>query len=244
MGPVLRGLIKLQSVENRLRVVKGKLMRCRRSVIVQENQVRNLASSLEAKKEELLLTRVQSDRLELDLKIEDEAITKLRTALNTARTNKEYSAILTALNTSKADNAKVENQILDLMRDIEADQAECAEIEKQIDEQKQKLEQVRKETEALAVKYEAEIAEVEKEWQGVADSVPAEPLAVFNRVAETYDGQALAIAGMQDERKEVYSCGGCFMGIPAEAVNMLMTKDEVIRCPSCTRILVLKTLES
>ena len=29
------------------------------------------------------------------------------------------------------------------------------------------------------------------------------------------------------------------MGIAAEFVNVLMTKDEIIRCPNCTRILVL-----
>ncbi len=29
------------------------------------------------------------------------------------------------------------------------------------------------------------------------------------------------------------------MGITAESVNLLMTKDDIIRCPNCTRILVL-----
>ena len=65
MGPVLNGLTKLQSVENRLRAAKAKLARCRRNVILQENQVRILTSDLGTKKEEILLTKVQSDRLEL-----------------------------------------------------------------------------------------------------------------------------------------------------------------------------------
>ncbi|MHC4706894.1 MAG: hypothetical protein ACYS8I_07395 [Planctomycetota bacterium] len=64
MGPILDGLVKLQSVENQLRAVKAKLTRCRRSVIIQENQVRSLQNALEAKKEEIQLTKVQSDRLE------------------------------------------------------------------------------------------------------------------------------------------------------------------------------------
>ena len=139
MGPVLNGLTKLQSIENRLRAVKVKLTRCRRSVIIQENQVRNLQNALEAKKEEVQLTKVQSDRLELELKTKDETIAKLRASLNAAKTNKEYAAVLTQLNTTKADNSKIENQILGLMKDIEADEAECQEIKKQIDEQKQKL---------------------------------------------------------------------------------------------------------
>jgi predicted nucleic acid-binding Zn-ribbon protein len=239
MGPVLDGLTKLQSVENRLRAVKAKLGRCRRNVIIQENQVRSLQSALEAKKEEVLLTKVQSDRLELELKTRDEAIARLRASLNTAKTNKAYAAVLTQLNTTKADNSKIETQILELLKDIETDEAECAKIQTQIDEQKQNLEQTRKEAEQLAVKYETEIEQIQAEWNQVAKMVPAESLEVFKRVAETYDGEALAAIDQQGGKAEAYTCGGCFMGVTAESVNMLMTKDEIIRCPNCTRILVL-----
>ncbi len=239
MGPVLNGLIKLQSVENRLRAAKAKLARCRRNVIIQENQVRNLQNSLESKKEEIQLTKVQSDRLELELKSKDEQITKLRASLNTARTNKEYTALLTHLNTTKADNSKNETQILELLKDIEADETECEDIRKQIEQQKQQLEKTRKEAEELAVKYEAEIEEIQTEWNQVAQTIPKEPLEIFKRVAETFDGQAVAVIEQQEGKTGAYSCGGCFMGITAESVNLLMTKDDIIRCPNCTRILVL-----
>jgi hypothetical protein len=244
MGPVLHSLIKLQSVENRLRAVKAKLTRCRRNVILQENQVRSLQNALEAKKEELMLMRVQADRLELELKSRNEAISKLRAALNMAKTNKEYAAVLTQLNTGKADNVKIENQILDLMNSIEADEAQCTELQSQIEEQKEKLKQVRVETEASASKYEAEMADIQAEWEKLAEEIPPEPIRVFKRVAETYDGEALAVVERQDGRGDVFTCGGCFMGLTTETANMLMTKDEIIRCPNCTRILVLETSES
>ncbi len=239
MGPVLNGLMKLQSVENRLRAAKAKLARCRRNVIIQENQIRSLQNALEAKKEEIQLTKVQSDRLELELKARDEEIAKLRASLNTAKTNKEYAALLTQLNTTKADNSKNETQILELLKDIEADEAECVKIREQVDQQKQNLEQTRKEAEQLAAKYQAEIEEIEVEWNRVAGTIPNEPLEIFKRVAETYDGEALATIDQQEGKTEAYTCGGCFMGIIAESVNLLMTKDDIIRCPNCTRILVL-----
>jgi predicted nucleic acid-binding Zn-ribbon protein len=195
MGPVLKGLIKLQSVENLLRAEKAKLTRCRRNVIIQENKIRSLQNALEAKKEEVQLSRVQLDRLELELKSRDETIARLRASLNSAKTNKEYAAVLTQLNTTKADNSKIETQSLELLKVIETDESECQEIQKEIDEQKKVLEETRKESEKLAKQYEG--------------------------------------------KKGPYSCGGCFMGITAESVNLLMTKDDIIRCPNCTRILVL-----
>jgi predicted nucleic acid-binding Zn-ribbon protein len=142
-------------VENRLRAAKAKLSRSRRSVIIQENQVRSLQNALEAKKEELQLTKVQSGRLELELKTRDEEVSKLRAALNTAKSNKEYAAVLTQLNTTRADNSKLETQILELMKAVEADEAECKNIQRQIEEQKQVLEQTRKTADASAIEHEA-----------------------------------------------------------------------------------------
>jgi len=239
MGPVLNGLLKLQSVENRLRAEKAKLTRCRRNVVIQENLIRSLQNALEAKKEEVQLTKIQFDHLELELKSREETIAKLRASLNTARTNKEYAAVLTQLNTTKADNSKIETQSLELLKDIEADEAECADIQKQIGEQKDTLEQTRKTSEALAEKYQAEIDTVQAEWDEVAGTIPHDTLVTFNRVAETYDGHAVTVIDQQEGKAGAYSCGGCFMGITAESVNLLMTKDDIIRCPNCTRILVL-----
>ncbi|MHC4206932.1 MAG: zinc ribbon domain-containing protein [Planctomycetota bacterium] len=242
MGPVLNGLLKLQSVENRLRAEKSKLTRCRRNVVIQENLIRSLQNALEAKKEEVQLTKVQFDRLELELKTKDETIAKLRTSLNSAKTNKEYAAVLTQLNTTKADNSKTETQSLELLKDIEADEAECKDIQKQIDEQKETLEQTRKESEMLANKYQTEIDHIQTEWDQVAETLPGDTLDKFKRVAETYDGHAVSLIEEQQDKKGAYSCGGCFMGITAESVNLLMTKDDIIRCPNCTRILVLGNL--
>ncbi len=239
MGPVLNGLIKLQDVENRLRDAQALLVRCRRSVITEENQVRSLQNALEAKKEEIQLTKLQCDRLELDLRTRDEEITKFRAALNASKTNKEYAALLTHLNTTKADNSKLETQVLELMKEIEAGEAECNSLREQIEKQKQQLEQTRTKAEKEAKNYQADIEKIQSEWDRLAKTIPPELLNIFKRVAETYDGQAVAVVEQQEGRAAAYSCGGCFMNIAAELVNLLMIKDDIIRCPNCTRIIVL-----
>jgi predicted nucleic acid-binding Zn-ribbon protein len=244
MGPLLHSLVKLQSVENRLRASKSKLTRCRRAVIFQENQLRNLQNELESKLEEIKLTKIQSDRLELELKDRDAHIAKYRAALNLAKTNKEYAALLTELNTSKADNVKIETQALELLRNIETDEADCGGMKQQIEEQKGKLEEIRAATEEKTVVFETEIKTVQAEWDEAAKDVPADTLEIFKRTADTYDGEAIAVAELQNDRSEVYSCGGCFMTITSESVNQLMTKDDIYRCGSCSRILVLKADEA
>ncbi|MCD4830415.1 MAG: hypothetical protein K8R02_01245 [Anaerohalosphaeraceae bacterium] len=243
MGPVLNALIKLQTVENTLRAAKAKLTRCRRAVILKENQLRALQNSLEAKKEEIQLTQIQVDRLELELKSRDETLAKYRAALNTAKSNKEYAAILTELNTNQADNSKIESQSLELMKNIDADNAQCEEIKAQIAQQKDELAQVRIDTEERAKKFEAEIEGIKQEWTHASADVPEKVLELFGKVAETYDGEAIADVENHDGSGS-YTCGGCFMGLTNETANMLMTKDEIIRCPNCARILVMKQMEA
>jgi predicted nucleic acid-binding Zn-ribbon protein len=125
------------------------------------------------------------------------------------------------------------------MKAVEVDEGECENIRKQIEEQKQELEQTRKKVEGSVAEHEAEIGKIQAEWNEVAKGIPRKALEVFNRVAETYDGEAVATIEQQEGRTAAYSCGGCYMGVPAESVNVLMSKDEIIRCPNCTRILVL-----
>lgn len=96
----------------------------------------------------------------------------------------------------------------------------------------------------MATKYEAEVKEIQAQWDAMAATIPHEQLEVFKRVAETYDGEAMAAVEKQEDRNDTYSCGGCFMGITVETVNLLMTRDDIIRCPNCTRILVLGNSES
>jgi len=241
MGPVLNGLIKLQRVENRLRAAKTKLARCRRGVLFQENQLRTLQNGLEAKQTEIKQTKLQVGRLETDLKERDQQIDKLRNHLNLARTNKEYSALLTELNTAKADDSKIETQVLELMKIVETDEASCEEIKSQIEQQRVKVDEIRKEAEAKAVDIEKDVADVQAEWDAAAKEIPAESLRIFSRVAETYDGEALAEVEQVNENTQSFSCGGCFMGVPAEIVNVLSAKDDIVRCSNCTRILYLKT---
>jgi predicted nucleic acid-binding Zn-ribbon protein len=143
------------------------------------------------------------------------------------------------LNTTKADNSKIEAQILELMKAVEADEEESAAIRKQIEEQIQVLEDIRKKADSSAGEHEAEIARIQAEWNEVAKGIPAKALAVFKRVAYSYDGEAGVKIDEQEGRSGAYSCGGCFMGVTAESVNLLMTRDDIIRCSNCTRILVL-----
>ena len=239
MGPMLNKLIKLQEIENRLRGLRARLDRCQRSVIIQENQLRTLNASLKTKHDEVMMTRSESDRLELELKSRDADIKKYSDALNSSKNNKEYAAILTELNIAKADNSKLENRVLSLMKVVETEEEAAQEIKEEILDQEKLVAQAKEKCELQSVDLNIKLEEIKTEWKNAAEGIPSEALEAFQRVAENYDGEAIATVEQIDPKRGSYTCNGCFMGITQETVNQLMTKDEIIRCPNCTRIVVI-----
>jgi predicted nucleic acid-binding Zn-ribbon protein len=238
MGPVLSSLVELQSVETRLRQAEQKLKRTRRAVTRQELQIARLKEALAARHEDIRLTRLHYDRIELDLRSREAEIAKLRVALNTARTNKDYSAILTRINTDKADSSKLEDQCLQLMSQIEADQAQSKLLQAEIAQEEQKLAGIRTETDSKSAQLEVEVNQLRHEHEQAASHVPPKERSMFRRLAERYDGEVLAVIEEQNRRGD-YICSGCYIKVTLECVNALMTRDEMFNCPNCGRILVL-----
>ena len=239
MGPVLESLVKLQDVENQLKGTKARLSRIKRVVTLQENQLRSLTSSLEEKNHEIKLLKVEIDSQNIDLKSRDNSLEKYRNALNLAKNNKEYAAILTEINLNKADNSKIESKMLELMKTVEEQEASCSELEKQIQDQQAKVDEVKGESKDKIDEIEKKIAEIEIKWEDAAKGIPVETLLLFQRLSDTYDGEAIANIEKNNPRKKVYTCSGCYMTLTNETVNKLMTIDEVFQCPSCSRIVIL-----
>jgi uncharacterized protein len=239
MGLILSSLVDLQAIENQVRRTEKELRKGQRQVKQQQCRIEHLQATIRANQEEIKLARMQYDKLELDLKVREERIAHMRVALNSAKTNKEYSTVLTGINTDKADNAKLEDQILALITHIDSDQAACKEIEENISQESEKLKIVCEDVEKRQKVTNAELEKQLEQRREVYQKVPAKFGVMFDRLAERYDGEVLAAISQLNGGRGDYSCGGCYMKVPLEVANSLMTRDDVIICPTCGRILVL-----
>jgi len=239
MGLILSSLVDLQAIENQVRRTKKELRKGQRQVKQQQYRIEQFQATLRANQEEIKLTRVQYDRLELDLKVREERIAHMRVALNSAKTNKEYSAVLTRINTDKADNVKLEDQILALITQIDSDQVTCKEIEGNISKESEKLKIICEDVEERQKVVNAELEKHLEQRRDVYQKVPVKYGVMFDRLAERYDGEVLAEISQLNGGRGDYSCVGCYMKVPLEVANSLMMRDDVIICPNCGRILVL-----
>lgn len=243
MGPVLKGLIELQIVESSLRGMKARLKGVKRAVVLQQQQLSNLEQSLQSHKTKIFEAKHNIDKLELELQSRDETVNKYKTALNSAKSNKEYAAILTELNTNKADNSKIESQILEYLAFIEEEQKACVDVEKKIEEQKQTIENIKVKAAGKMAECEEGIAKVQVKWDEVAKGLPKDALELFSRLSDSYDGEAVSFIEQGGGKGQSYNCGGCFMNVTAETLSQVMSKDDISQCKNCGRILVSKVAE-
>jgi len=241
MGQLLAALLRLQSVEHQLSQVKGRWKRRKGAVIAQQARVDQLQGELDALKERSLERRKGVDSLELDLKTKEQEVSKLRAAMNKAKTNKEYAAILTQLNTAKVDNSKFEEGALIMMQELDTIQAEAEKLEQQIASQQERLQEVRQSSDQEISRLTEILEDLVAQRAEAAKAVPPVALAIFDRISESYGGDAMAVIEIHGKKPpHHYVCGGCFMSLSAEHANVLKVRDELRTCDNCGRILYLK----
>ena len=154
-----------------------------------------------------------------------------------AKGNKEYAAILTQINTDRADNTKLEEQGLQALAQADAVMKEASEIGAQRDK-----DQARRDELASALQeYEDENAmrkaELEKQREELAAELPQDVYRTFRRAAGKHEGEALVQVEQHNPRLAEYSCGGCSIGVTLEQVNAIRNRGEISVCSSCGRLL-------
>jgi uncharacterized protein len=234
----LGALLTLQNIERQLAQVRSRLKRRQNAVNVQQRRIDKLQEEYDALHARAMEARKSADALELGLKSKAEKISHLREALNNAKSNKEYAALLTEINTHKADNAGVEEQVLTLMQEAETVTEQADEVKQKIEPEREKLAAIQASSQAEIDKLSAMVAELEKKRDAAAEGISPEVMTVFERIAERYEGEAMAPVEVMGRKPPYdYVCGGCYMALTAEHANALRMRDEIRRCDNCGRIL-------
>ncbi|MCK5113591.1 MAG: hypothetical protein KAR11_02365 [Phycisphaerae bacterium] len=238
MGPLISALVQLQSIELDLTNLRRRKRVKDNAVNAQQAKINQHTEQLESVRANSMERRKRSDELDLDLRASEEHVEKLRVDLNSAKTNKEYATLLTQINSLRADNAKVEDEGLKVIAEIEALKQQITELEALIAEEGKKLTIVQDSSKDEIAKLDTMIADLTVKRDDSAGKIPPKSLAIFDRIASNYDGEAMAQVEVSGRKQPYsYSCGGCYMSLNAEHANALKSHDAIRQCDNCKRIL-------
>ena len=240
MATLLESLHQLQDIETHLQRLREKIGRKKRAIEAHQRKLAEFDKEIAAGHEQIKTHQVLADTLDLEMTTREQEIAKLRENLNRAKTNKEYSALLTQINTTKADNIKIEERILEKMSAVEEFKKTEAQSKAERDQQQKRLEELQRGYEAFTGEVANDLEALETQREEAGQELPPSALAAFNRVAGKHDGEAMAKINKPDPKRGDYICEGCNMSLTMEVVNALLTKDQIQCCQTCGRILYLE----
>jgi len=237
MGPTNIALVKLYQSDQKLREAQDRLDAVSRDVRIQERKVNELSERHKLAQSKLKEEQSQTAQFDLEIKTRDAHIERLRAQQQNAKNNREYQAFLVEINTEKVDKNKSEDQLLKIMESVEKLQAETTELSQLMEAERDKLKAMQAKIGDRVGELEKEIAALRPVRAAAAAAVQARARDAFERLADRFEGEGMSALAKPDRRREEYACTACNMDLVTDIYNKLHSRDELVFCPSCHRIL-------
>ena len=237
MSTTLDALLALQDIERQMIQIRDDADAMRRAIRVQQRALQKHEELVAAKRHAIIASQMEIDQIDLSVKSNEEALAKHREALNRAKTNKEYAAILTMINTEKADNSKRETRQLQLMNDQDALRAESEKCAAERDALLKRATAAERALQEYLDRIKSENDRLLIERRNLAERIDGTALAAFERVAERHGGEAMADIIVVNAKRDEHACGGCNLSLTLQQVIAAKTSAELQLCSSCGRIL-------
>ena len=241
MGATIEALHNLQEIEVQIADIQRRIDRKHHACNKQSAIIDALDRRITGMRNQLHAKQKEADRHNLELRAHEAQLAKMRDALNESKNQKEYSAVLTQLNTYKADNSKTEERVLELLTAIDEEKKQLVEVEAERAKECAKLEELHAAAREAEEKSSSRLNSLKAERDRATTGIPPETLDMFSRVAAKNNGEAMAMIVRTHPRRQEYACEGCNMAITIEQVNNVLSRDEAVLCNVCGRILYSET---
>lgn len=187
-------------------------------------------NELEGQLKQLQLSRKEQD---LNLKTKEDEIAKANAQLSQLKTNKEYSAKLSEIESIKADQSILEDKILGSYDDSEAINVKIENERKVVQEEEKKFAAQKQEIEVEIQSLESKVKELDIQRQHILPDIDSKYMSRYEQILKCKSGRAVVPV-------EGASCGGCFMNLTPQQIESLRLADDLVECEMCSRILYLK----
>lgn len=239
---VTESLLRVFRVDQQIRGLTTRLTAAERFLAEQVKQADALAAKKATLHKQLLEAKAKAHAYETDIKSIDEKIEKLKAQMDTAQTNKEYKALLTEVNTHKADKSSAETDGIGVLNKVEELTKQLADLDTQIGEREKVKKVAEGDREKKAGEISGRLKELQDERTAAVSGIGAREMAVYVELVRQKGEDAMAPVQELDRRNHEYTCGSCQMAVPVDKVAALMKPgfEGMVTCSSCRCILFIE----
>lgn len=195
----------------------------------QKEKVTRQEEILKAAQDELKHLKVQNHQKEVTLKSSDEQLKKYEKQLNDIMSKKEYDALRHELAHTREAVAKLEDEILEGLTQIEEKTAKIPELDKNVKEARAQAQQFESDYEARMADLGRQHQEAVQKLAEVETTLPEDVKPTYTRLTNSKGEDALA--PLSDR-----TCSACYTEVTAQNYNDLM-RGLLVVCKSCGRML-------
>lgn len=179
------------------------------------------------------LTDAQVTQKSLELEIDSKRVDleKLKTQMMSIKTNKEYDALISQIDSVKESISDKETVVLELIDSVESLSGNIDDYKKNADSTK---EQNEKQLAILQEKMDSvgsKIMKKDGERKIITEKLPKRTISVYERVRKSRGGDVVVSVKKR-------ACGACFKALPPHRIQEIKRADQIITCDNCGRLLV------
>lgn len=161
---------------------------------------------------------------------EQDRIKRSEGRMSEVKTNKEYQALLTEIESFKEAIGRVEEEILLIMDEMEEVKKQLSKREKEITVTLEKVDAEKREIQEKMNQGEVLWKEKLERKENLSKQIEANLFKLYNMLKEKRQG-----IGIVNVRHE--TCQGCYVNVPPQMFIEVQKNNSLIRCPNCNRIL-------
>jgi uncharacterized protein len=237
MLPDIKLAVRLQDIDNRVAEVTREVSSLPKHIAEIERKLESHERKLEADRAALTANQKDRKRLEGDIQVQQQKISKLKDQMLGAKTNEQYRAFQHEIEFCEKEIRQAEDRILELMGESEPLERNVKTAEGALKQEKAQVEGEKQEARERTAGDQRELDQLQAERKSISAQISPAVLSAYERVRKLRHG--IAIAEAVDGR-----CSQCHMSLRLQFFQDLKRGEQVMHCESCSRILYYNPPES
>jgi uncharacterized protein len=230
MHPDTHLVIQLQSLDQKISALEKEVASLPKHIAVIEKTLESHVRKLEADRAALVANQKDRKKLEGDIQVHEQKISKLRDQMAGAKTNEQYRAFQHEIEFVEKEIRKAEDRILELMSESEPLDANVKKAEIALKQEKQSVEAEKNQARERTAADQAQLDLLRAERaQAVANLAPA-VVKEYERIRKKWHGTVIAEATGG-------RCSACQIVVRPQHMQDLKKGEQLMTCENCGRFL-------
>jgi len=222
---------RLQNLDSQIGELEKEVAALPRHVAEIEKALDAHTRRVEADRAALTANQKERRRLEDDVKVHEQKISKLRDQMLQAKTNEQYRAFSNEIDFAAREIRKAEDRILDLMSESEALESNLKKAEGDLKKQREHVESEQRRARERTAVDETQLEKLRAERTQAVAKMDRGLVRDYERIRRKWHGNTV-VAEALDER-----CSACQIGIRPQFWQDLKRRDQIMFCESCGRFI-------